>query len=1069
MGNNYFLYHLHSDLSNGVTNIDSVTKYKEYIDKAKECGMTSLAFSEHGSVFEWWHKKCDIEAAGMKYVHAVETYVTESLEEKIRDNYHCVLLAKNKAGVFELNKLISTSFCREDNHYYYTPRISFEELKHTSDNILITTACIGGPLSKGNEDFKERFIDFLLENNNRVWLEIGHHLDPKQVQYNQYLYSLNKKYGLRLIAGTDTHCLNDTHVKGRKILQLSKNIHFSDEDNWDLTFKTYDQLVAAYSEQNAIPEKVYLDAIENTNILADQIESFNIDKSTKYPHIYEDSATTFRQKINTAIKNHPYINKRYTIEEINKTVDEEFAVYKKTGSIDFMLLQNYIREWERENGILCGYGRGSVSGSFIAYILGITQMDSKRFDLNFFRFANPERVTNADIDTDYSSKDRDRVKQFLLRDKMNLPQIKTSEIITFNTVAEKGAVRDVARAMDIPLSEVADICDQIGKNGVPEKLRKKYPELFEYVDIVSGTIVSIGTHPSGVLVSDLDLTENVGTCTTSTSDYPISMLNMKELDDLFFVKLDILGLDNIGVINETCKMVGIDRADPDNTDLEDMDVWEKIRDDTTLIFQWESEQAQAYLRKFMSDETLNKVRPNIPNFSMLKWLSLGNGLIRPACSSYRNEVADGIFYDNGLEELNQFLAKEMGHICMQETIMQFLVQFCGYSQAESDNVRRAIAKKKGTETLLPEIESRFIKYTSQNYNVSKEKCEDVIKPFLQVILDASDYGFSWNHSDSYSCTGYICGYLRHYYPYEFVTSALNIFKDNEDKVRAITEYAQNNGIRIIPPKFGVSKDQYMFDKNQKVIAKGVASIKYLNEQVPNDLYELSKRSYDYFVDLLWDINRETSANSRQLDILIKIDYFSDFGNSKELLRINDMFNLFKQGAAKTIKKDKVDITLSKILERYANGVTKSGAEAKSYTIIDMRGLLRECEQYIRSLQIEDFDYKNKMITQEELLGYIDLTTGREEDRKKLLLTDVVPLRSKTDDTIWAYALFTRSIGSGKSGRLTLRTKLYENNPVQKNDIIYAENITKNKAGYWYLLDYYRIVGDNIKFYGGGRT
>jgi len=752
MGNNYFLYHLHSDLSNGVTNIDSVTKYKEYIDKAKECGMTSLAFSEHGSVFEWWHKKCDIEAAGMKYVHAVETYVTESLEEKIRDNYHCVLLAKNKAGVFELNKLISTSFCREDNHYYYTPRISFEELKHTSDNILITTACIGGPLSKGNEDFKERFIDFLLENNNRVWLEIGHHLDPKQVQYNQYLYSLNKKYGLRLIAGTDTHCLNDTHVKGRKILQLSKNIHFSDEDNWDLTFKTYDQLVAAYSEQNAIPEKVYLDAIENTNILADQIESFNIDKSTKYPHIYEDSATTFRQKINTAIKNHPYINKRYTIEEINKTVDEEFAVYKKTGSIDFMLLQNYIREWERENGILCGYGRGSVSGSFIAYILGITQMDSKRFDLNFFRFANPERVTNADIDTDYSSKDRDRVKQFLLRDKMNLPQIKTSEIITFNTVAEKGAVRDVARAMDIPLSEVADICDQIGKNGIPEKLRKKYPELFEYVDIVSGTIVSIGTHPSGVLVSDLDLTENVGTCTTSTSDYPISMLNMKELDDLFFVKLDILGLDNIGVINETCKMVGIDRADPDNTDLEDMDVWEKIRDDTTLIFQWESEQAQAYLRKFMSDETLNKVRPNIPNFSMLKWLSLGNGLIRPACSSYRNEVADGIFYDNGLEELNQFLAKEMGHICMQETIMQFLVQFCGYSQAESDNVRRAIAKKKGTETLLPEIESRFIKYTSQNYNVSKEKCEDVIKPFLQVILDASDYGFSWNHSDSYSCT-----------------------------------------------------------------------------------------------------------------------------------------------------------------------------------------------------------------------------------------------------------------------------------------------------------------------------
>ena len=155
---NYVVYHLHSDLSNGITNIDSVTKFNQYIDKAQECGMQALGFSEHGSIFEWWHKKCAIEKAGMKYIHAIEAYLTETLEEKIRDNYHCVLIAKNYEGFLELNKLISRSFNRKDNHFYYVPRISFDELFNTSDNILITTACVGGVLGKKSQDIHETGI-----------------------------------------------------------------------------------------------------------------------------------------------------------------------------------------------------------------------------------------------------------------------------------------------------------------------------------------------------------------------------------------------------------------------------------------------------------------------------------------------------------------------------------------------------------------------------------------------------------------------------------------------------------------------------------------------------------------------------------------------------------------------------------------------------------------------------------------------------------------------------------------------------------------------------------------------
>ena len=443
----YTVYHLHSDLSNGVTNIDSVTKYGEYIEKAKEFGMKAMAFSEHGSVFEWWHKKSAIEAAGMKYIHAIEAYLTVTLDEKVRDNYHCVLLAKNYDGFLELNRLVSRSFDRTDNHFYYVPRITFDELFATSDNILITTACVGGVFGKADADVESMFLEFIQRNKHRCFFEVGHHMDERQVEYNQKLYRLSEQTGIPLIAGTDTHVLNEEHEKGRSILQASKNIQFDGEEKWDLKFKSYDELVAAYRRQRSLPEEVFLKAIENTNVLADMVEEFTLDRGTKYPHIYENPEETFKAKIEDALQHHPYALKNHDEAELRKVVDEEYDVYKTTQSIDFMLLQTYLREWEKENGIQCGYGRGSVSGSMIAYLLGITQMDSIRFGLNFFRFMNPSRVTNADIDTDYSGKDRETVKQFLLRDKMNLPNIRSAEIITFNTIALKGAIRDVCRAL----------------------------------------------------------------------------------------------------------------------------------------------------------------------------------------------------------------------------------------------------------------------------------------------------------------------------------------------------------------------------------------------------------------------------------------------------------------------------------------------------------------------------------------------------------------------------------------------------------------------------------------------
>lgn len=1029
---NYVVYHLHSDLSNGVTNIDSVTKFNEYIARAKELGMKALGFSEHGSVFEWYHKKEATEEAGMKYIHAIEAYVTETLDEKIRDNYHCVLIALNDEGRKEINRLSSRSFNRKDNHYYYAPRILMDDIENTSDNILITTACLGGVLNKGNDEFQKRFLKFLITNKHRCYLEIQHHNVEDQKKYNKAMYELSKKYGIPLIAGTDTHALNETHMEGRKILQLSKGVHFADEDAWDLTFKSFQELCDAYWLQDALPKEVWFEAIMETNRMAERVQEFTLDRNTKYPKIYQNPLETYKNKINQAYKVHPYIRKRYKPSEINPVIKEEVTVYEKTKSIDFMLLQTYLREWEKEHDIFCGYGRGSVSGSEVAYVLGITQMDSKKFGLNFFRFMNPSRVTNADIDTDYSSKDRDVVKQFILRDHMDLPNIQASEIITFNTIALKGAIKDVGRALRMSITETSAISeavylDENNKWVIDDVFRQRYPELFKYVDIVNGTIVSIGSHPSGVLVSDLDIEEEVGMCSLATSDYPVSVLNMKELDALMYVKLDILGLDNVGVINETCKLAGIERMTPDNVDLDDEAVWKDIREDTTLIFQWESASAQSYLKKFMSDSTIAIAKEHNKNFSYIKWFSFGNGLLRPGCASFRDDVAEGNILITGFKELDDFLSVTSGRITMQEDIMQFLVKFCGYSDAESDTVRRGIAKKYGTEKFIDEIHDRFISYSNETYGAPKEQLEEIFPPIKQGILDATRYAFSWNHSDAYSCIGYICGYLRYYYPLEFLTAALNIFEGKEEKTLNITNYTKKKGIKVEGVKFRHSTGSYTFDRERNVIYKGIASIKYLNNKVADAFQSIKDMEYRDFPHLLSVVKEKNlPVNSKQIKILIELGFFEEFGEIKQLLKQYEYFDaLYGKKQMKKEKAEKLGIPLE-LVRRNAEKESE-----KTFTKVNMDGLLHD---FIGIMPYEKTTFVDKVSYQLTNLGYVDIV----DDRFKGYIV-VLDVETKYTPKVKVYAL-----ANGSTLTVKVAKKDFNKKPLQIGDIVRV-NDQKKKA------------------------
>lgn len=954
--------------------------------------MKSISFSEHGNIFNWVSKKLETEKAGLKYIHSTEAYITKSLDEKIRDNYHIVLIALNLQGVYELNQLISNANNKDDGHFYYNPRITYEELKNTSDNIAIATACLGGILNSKDVELKKDFVEFMIKNKHRCFLEIQHHLVQDQINYNKLLYEIHKTTGIRLIAGTDTHNLDENYARGRVALQRAKKIYFANEEGWDLNFKTYDELVKAYERQSSLPKEVYLQAIENTNILADMVEEFELDKSHKYPKLYKNGEKEFLKRIKKGIIEKG-INKKPNKKEYQDRIEEEFDVYKKLGAIDYMLFQDDMLEYARQNNITYGYGRGSVNGSLIAYILGVTHMDSIKHDLNFFRFMNPHRVSLCDIDIDYEPSRRQEMIDWVFRHQ----KVHAYGIVTFNTVATLGSIDELGRAFDIPLDEVKAIKESLN---TPTEInyKNKYPQVFELMPYIEGTVISVGYHPSGYLASPFEIQKMVGTFTSG--NYIVSQCNMKELDYMNFVKLDILGLANIEIINKTCKLAKIPFITPDNVNDEDDLVWDNITKSGIGIFQFEKESSHTYLAKLLSEEVLNNIRKAIPDAKRIDLLAAMNGVIRPSGDPIREDFVNGNVYDNHNKEINKFLADTLGYCIYQEQIMRYLNKFCGYSEAESDIVRRAIGKKGNTEVLIPEIKERFVSYMHEHYDYTDEELERTISIFIEVIKASKDYSFSKNHSQPYSYTGYNAAYLRTYYPLEFIAAELIVNEGKIAKTAKVVEYMNAfTDITIRDLEFGYSRDEYYPDRKNNAIYKGFKSVKGMNKSESQKLEILYDREYSSFVDVLVDIVTETNTNAGQVETLIKLDFFKRFGKGKKLLTICDNFY---NGKGILYKPDHTDKTKIKRLEA-----------------------LYEIEKNTAN---EDFTIVEKMKYELEYLGYIN-TTMQEIPNDIALVTNI-EINSYGTPFITLYRL-----NNGTTETIKMYKSTYADNPLKEFDII----------------------------------
>lgn len=1038
------MYHCHTDFSL----LDSCTNYQEYVDLCVKYGSPALSISEHGKPRNWTEKWAACKKAGIKYIHSVEIYLTETLDEKIRDNYHTVLMARNMDGLRELNTLISKS-C-DDEHSYYTNRITFDEFLGMSSNIISTSACLASPLNKLPESHP-RYLDLA---NKYDFFEVQPHNHPEQIEFNKKLVDLSKKLNKPLIAGTDTHSSNKYKSECRSVLLSSKGQTYGDEDLFDLTYKTYDELVEMFRIQNAMTEEEYLEAINNTNLLDEMTEEIELDVTIKYPITYgsrEKDAEVLDERVKSMFESKlaSGIIPEHQKEAFETAIEEEMRVFRKLGMDGFILSMSELVSWCRDNDIALGTARGSVGGSRVAYVTDIIDLNPETWKTVFSRFCNEDRVEIGDIDIDCIESDRPRIFDHIIN---KFGATKTARVASYGTIQDRKAIEIIGRHLAKVWSDknsdgenpwsiknVAKIKKEFTEN--EEKTKKKYPELFYYFDGLINVKESQSVHPAGMVISPITLFDNFG---TFDKDGEICLfLDMDNVHDYTgLAKYDFLVLKTVQVIRDTCRYIGIPYPRSHEINWDDLTVWEGLKKSASCIFQFEGRFAADSLKKFAPQNIFD--------------MSIVTACIRPSGKSYRDDLLDRKIRKNPSEIIDDLLKDNLGYLIYQEDTIKFLQLVCGLSGSESDNIRRAIGRK-DKDRLDKAMPSILDGYCDKS-TLSREDAESEAKEFLQIIEDSAEYQFGYNHSIAYCLLGYLCGYFREYYPIEFITAFLNDAANDED-IQNGTILATAKGIKIASPKWGISRGDYAYDKDRNIIAKGLSSIKYMGASVADELYELSKsKFYPTFIDILKDIDKKTRLNARQLEILIKLDFFSEYGNQRELMRIQDIYlNMFSSGDAKQIKKDKVDGTpLGDIVQKYSVGVTKSGGIAKSYTLLDIDSILYEVEEAVKASNISDLSDTIKAKNFVDMMGYMGYTSGKPEDRRKLYILDLFPVHRKADGKQFGYNIITKSIGSGKECRFTVFNREFNKSPIAKGDIIYCSSYKRN-GEYYDLTGYRKIV------------
>lgn len=1006
-------YHCHSHYSNILTP-DSIAKVEDYVNRAKELGHKMLFCTQHGGAQGYFDMYNACKKNDIKFGYAAEAYWVKDRFEKDNTNNHIMLIAKNNNGRRNINRVLSEA---NKTGFYYKPRIDLDLILSLPPNdVVITTACIG---FYGYENYLE-YIDILHNKfKDNFYLEIQPHLTDSQINKNKELLEISKLKGINLIAGLDSHYIYEKDFNDRKLFLYSKGIEYEQENGWYMDYCDYKTLFKRFKEQNIFSDEEINNAINATNIFLEFEDFYFDDKKIKLPTLYPDKTQKEKNKILKDILSKEIKNKFGTLsipKEYSDAIKQEWDVVEKTDMADYFILNYHIIKRGIElGGKITLTSRGSAPSFYICNLLGFTSIDRVNSPIQLFpeRFATVDRIKAGSMfDIDFNLANR---PAFIQAQKELLGENHSYFFSSYVKLKEKSAWKMFAKANDISFDISNNITkciseyENVKKHTEEEDLENIKVQDFipkEYIEVYNGSlkyqgiIESISPAPCGFLLLQDDIDEEIGVI--RVKEELCANIDGLVADKMLYMKNDLLLVTVVDCIYRTFEKIGIEPIVPNELiNLSDSKVWDIFKNGQTVC-----------INQCEQEKTKEKVMRYKPK--NIQELSAFVAAIRPSFQSMINIFLDRESFSYNIPEFDKLIqTKEIpdSFIIYQEQIMKVL-NYAGFEITECYTIMKNIAKKK-VGTIEP-IMDKFKKGFKEKTNTDNEHIEKV----WQIIENSVSYCFNCSHALSVGLDALYGAYLKTYYPLEFYTSVIEIYteKKDKDKISAIKQEMKLFGINEGDILFGVDNSKITYNKENNTIYPSLTSIKNMNEKTGLELLKLSNnKKYDNFLELIIDIKSETTIKKNQLDILIKLDYFKQFGKSKKLIQFIEYFNLIYN--AKSPSKEKIPIEIYDIVEKY------SDATDKQFKINDNLSIL---EEIFDKLQNIDYAISEKISFQLEYLGYI---TYKNEDIPK----EYVYIESM--DTKYTPKVKIYCLSTGKSADVKIDKKFYNKNKVEKGDII----------------------------------
>jgi len=881
MNDTYVSLHTHTEYSL----LDGACKIPELVDLAVEYGMEALAISDHGCMFGAipFYNKC--LNSGIKPIIGQECYVSvgdmterKALRQGPAAGHHLLLLAKDRVGYKNLIKISSAGYLEG---FYYKPRVDKEFLARHSEGLIACTACLKGEvpykLLRDDHDGARKALNELIDiyGKDNLFIEIMDHGLEEEKKVLPMLAGLSAESGIPMVATTDAHYLrredSDFHdlllcLQTGKLRSDENRMRFSSDQMY---FKSPNEMKTLFAD--------YPQAVENTIEVAARCNlELDLDKlllpKFPIPEGFEGVYDYIKDQTYEGLKDlYGELS-----EEVTQRAEYELSVVRKMGYSGYFAIVADFTKAARDHGVRVGPGRGSGASSIVAYALGITTVDPLRYGLLFERFLNPERVSMPDFDIDFEDTGRDKVIDYV-KEKYGADSV--AQIITFNFMKARGAIKDVGRVLDMPF----DFVDKISKlvpmapgmnltealRQIPD-LKKRYDEesdvkkLIDYALKLEGLPRHVGKHAAGVVITPGTITDYVPLY-CNNNDEITTQYDWKSVETAGLVKMDFLGLKTLSIISTTEKMIERTRqekVDTEKLQLDDADTFELMSHGDTLgVFQFESEGMVRCLRKLHPDRIEDMIAMN--------------ALYRPGPMKF---IDDYIARKHGKQKveyphdcLKDILEETYGIIVYQEQVMQLAQEMSGFSLGQADILRRAMGKKK-LEAMLS-MKKDFLE-GAKSRGIDRKIAETV----FDMLEEFSRYGFNKSHSTAYSILAYRTAYLKAHYRTEFAAANMTNEMNNTDKLAVWLEDCSNHDIEVFPPDINRSLPD--FEVFEGKILYGLAAVKNVGHTAAEAIVEARQEGeFENLYDFCQRVDLH-HVNRRALESLVYSGAFDSIGQNR---------------------------------------------------------------------------------------------------------------------------------------------------------------------------------------------